>query len=220
MDITALRASVYEHLSQLFDGQLAPLPDAPPDMDGSSALSGALVLLRGAAAAAPVNALADHARLFVTAERGIAAPPYASWYLDGHLSGASTRWVERVYGEQGVVLADDAGEPADYLGTELEFMYFLCRHELAARQTANDAALQVVLDREAAFACEHLARWVPAFVDRVRTGSPGPLWHAAADLLSAIVDDDARRLAAYRSDAPVHSPHGDAVRAHHHLLAE
>ena len=58
--------------------------------------------------------------------------------------------------------APDAGEPSDYVGAELEFLFFLGRHELAARSTGDTAALEVVIDRERTFVLSHVVRWLPS----------------------------------------------------------
>jgi TorA maturation chaperone TorD len=195
MTAVLFRLWVYEYLAQLLDGTATDLP-APPDADGSSPqLASAVDALRAAVAGSSTeDLLVDHARLFVNARDGVAAPPYASWYLDRRLLGPSSQWVEETYARQGVEPAPDAGEPPDYVGTELEFLLFLARHELAARGTGDQDALCVVLDSEAQFVLNHVARWLPAFITQIRTAEPGPVFAAAADLLSVVMQDDVSRL--------------------------
>lgn len=195
------RLWIYECLAQLFDADLGHLPE-PADAAASSPLVSAAVALRTAVVRSSAeDILADHARLFVNARDGVAAPPYASWYLDGQLLGPSSRFVEQVYSEQGLEPAADAGEPADYVGVELEFLLFLTRHELAASSTGDDDALASVLDLERTFMLNHLARWVPAFVAQIRAAEPGPVFAAAGDLLGAVVQDEARHLSRAGSKA-------------------
>ncbi len=144
--------------------------------------------LRAAIAASDPEAVrAEHVRLFVTARGGVAAPPYESWYVDRELSGPSARQVEAAYAEQGLIRAEDAGEPADYLPAELEFLYFLARHEVAARAVEDESALAAVQDAAAAFIRAHLARWVRPFVARLRSAGPDQVHAAAAELLEAAV---------------------------------
>lgn len=195
MTAVLFRVWVYEHLAQLFDGAVRPLPELP-DADGTSPrLAGSANALRAAVAhSSTEDAVVDHARLFVNAPHGVVAPPYASCYLDSQLLGPSSQWVEHAYAEHGLERAPDAGEPPDYIGAELEFLFFLARHELAARGTSDNDALSVVLDAEAKFVRGHVARWVPAFIAQIRTADPGPVFAAAADLLAVVVDDDVRRL--------------------------
>jgi TorA maturation chaperone TorD len=205
MTAVLFRLWVYEYLAQLFDGTAKDLPE-PPDAGCSPRLVTAADAIRAAVAEATTeDLLADHARLFVNAREGVVAPPYSSWYLDGRLLGPSSLWVEQAYAAQGLETAPDAGEPPDYVGTELEFLLFLARHELAARSTGDEDALSVVVDSEAAFVLTHVARWVPAFVTQIRTAEPGAVFAAAADLLSAVVQDDVRRLSGDGSN-PIASP--------------
>lgn len=182
-------------LAQLFDGALDDLPARPDPGGASPDVSGkaraVCIALRESRAD---DVLADHTRLFVNGRGGVAAPPYASWYLDRQLLGPSSRWVEQAYARQGLERAPDAGEPADYLGAELEFLFFLARHELAARSTADHDALRAVLDSERQFVLGHMARWVPAFISRIRSAEPGPVFAAATDLLSAVVEQEVKRL--------------------------
>ncbi|MGE3276840.1 MAG: molecular chaperone [Vicinamibacterales bacterium] len=192
MDATPLRAWSYLTLAELFDGTVpGPAPDDPPE--------GPIPVARAAAALAAALAGSgppdpEFTRLFVNAPGGVPAPPYASWYLDGALLGASSAWVADAYRAQGLD-ATGAGEPPDYLSAELEFVYFLVRHELAARSTGDAEALADVLAVEREFIHDHMARWVPTFVTRLRRATPGPLYAAAADLLLALVADDDQRLA-------------------------
>jgi TorA specific chaperone len=195
MTAVLFRLWTYEYLGQLFDGTLVHLPE-PPDATASlPQVAAAAQAIRAAVAEASTDdVLADHARLFVNDRHGVAAPPYASWYLDGQLLGPSSRWVEQAYAQQGLERAPDAGEPSDYVGAELEFLFFLGRHELAARSTGDTRALEVVIDRERTFVLSHVVRWLPEFIAQVRAAEPGPVFGAAADLLCAVMQDDVSRL--------------------------
>ena len=195
MTTVLIRVWIYSYLAQLFDGSVANFPEPPDAAECSPRLATAINAMRTAVAQSSTDDMgADHARLFVNAQHGVAAPPYASWYLDRQLLGPSSQWVEQAYGEQGLERASDAGEPPDYIGAELEFLLFLARHELAARSTDDDDALRVVLDSEKKFVLSHVALWLPAFITHIRTAEPGPVFAAAGDLLWAVVQDDVSRL--------------------------
>lgn len=202
MNATLFRAWIYEYLSQLFDGDVEHLPEPPDGAVDPCSWSAAVGAIRQALAESSSETVsADYARLFVNAPGGVAAPPYASWYLDGRLRGPSCDFAEQAYAAQGLESTPDAGEPPDYVGAELEFMYFLARHEFAARTTGDDEALGSVLVGEAEFVLRHLARWLPAFVARIRAADSGPVFNTAADLLWAVVQDDVRRLSTWQSKA-------------------
>jgi len=209
MTTTSFRAWIYEYLAQLFDGTVDGLPE-PPDAAGTAPrIAAAADALRAAIAASPAeDAQTDHARLFVNTRQGVAAPPYASWYLDRQLVGPSARWVERAYADQGLERAPDAGEPPDYVGAELEFLHFLARHELAARSTGDEQSLRLVLDSEKTFVLDHVSQWLPAFTTHIRNAEPGPVFAAACTLLSAVVREDVIRLSTDRCKTTASLGHG------------
>lgn len=179
----------------MFDGDFegGSAPPVPAGLEQSPVLD-AIADLRSGLASAHAQAQSDHVRLFLNAPGGVAAPPYASWYLDGQLLGPATTWAARAYASQGLEAEPGAREPADYIGAELEFMYFLVRHEMAARRTGDGEALRAALGSQARFVREHLARWLPAFIERVRAHQPGAVFAAAVGLLDLVLQDDVHRL--------------------------
>lgn len=114
---------------------------------------------------------AEHVRLFVNAPGGVPAPPYASYYLDGALHGPSCHAAAVQYRRQG--LEPVAGQPADYVGMEFEFLYFLGRHQRAARATHDDEAGAAAACAEAAFFGTHVGVWVPRFAAAIGTATGG-----------------------------------------------
>lgn len=196
-DSSTLRCWIYETLAQVFDHAPRAVPEPPGGTtdDDHAARRTAMDALLDAIATTPLaDVEADYVRLFVNAPGGVAAPPYASWYLEGRLLGAAASWAAAAYARQGLEPAPDAGEPPDYLSTELEFMHFLCRHETAARTTADAQALALVLDAQAAFVHEHLARWMPLMLARTRSAKPGPVVAAATTLAELQIAIDVQRL--------------------------
>ncbi len=187
---------VLEYLPAILDGGCPWLPAVPRSGDPFGRTAAAIERLRGALQRADTSeAQADAVRLLVTNPAGVPAPPYASWYLDGCLLGPTTRWVEAEYASAGLDVAADAGEPADYLGAELEYLFFLSRHEHAARIVADLTALSSVRDRERRFHDQHFSRWVPAFISAVRGATPAPVLKFTADVLEAFVADQGEWLA-------------------------
>lgn len=183
---------VCRELAGLFDAvpeALAPLPEAagfPRTLDAIRALQAAF-------AARPREVhQAEHARLFVNAPEGVAAPPYASWYLDGRLLGPAADWVAGEYRRQALELAPDAGQPADFIGTELEYLYFLGRHQRAARWTRDVAGFEATGVAEARM-LDHLRRWTPLFLADVRRAAADGLYGRAADVLQTYLVEQSCR---------------------------
>lgn len=158
-----------ERLATIFDGDLGSVPD-------------------------PEAAAAEYVRLFVVARQNVTAPLYASWYLDGALLGPSKDWVEREYLAEGVALAEDAEQPADYLPCELEYLAFLARHERAAELTGDEPALLAARSAQRRFLEEHLLRWLPAFLRDAREAAPGVVFATALDDLERFVSEERARL--------------------------
>lgn len=185
------RARTYAWLARLFDGDVRDLLDTARR---AGTLGAPVERVRALLTSLPIDdVLADHTRLFVNAPGGVAAPPYASWYLDRCLHGPTTERVRAKYAAQGLEIDGDAGEPPDYISTELEFMLFLTRHELAARETGDGLALRAVLDAESDF-IRHLSHWIPSFVACIRSSRPGDLFGAAADALESALNTEIERL--------------------------
>lgn len=158
----------YERLAAVFDGEL---PDQQDDVTR-----------------------AEYVRLFVLSGEGRPAPLYASWYLDGELLGPARDWVEREYLAQGITLADDAEQPADYLPCELEYLFFLGRHEHAAEATGDDSARASTRDAQRRFLDEHLLKWLPRFLAQARAARPGTFYGQALDALERFVSEERARL--------------------------
>ncbi|HEX9638118.1 MAG TPA: molecular chaperone TorD family protein [Acidobacteriota bacterium] len=199
-----LRCWAYRTIAQLLDEipeRLPPLGAATGqgmiDPEAGQRYSGTRTaaenLQRAFAAQTREGIQADQTRLLINAPGGVLAPPYASWYLDGALQGPSCDWVAQEYGSQALEPDAEGGEPADFLATELEYMYFLCRHERAARLTADAAALAAVEQAQARF-LNHLSRWLPRFLSRLRAGRPRGVYRALADLLEVFLNEELERV--------------------------
>jgi len=210
-DVCARRAAVYQalvlgfgepselYLAALVGGELVEgLREAVawlgPDAVSYEPALTALGHAGGQAAklgAAALRALAvEHARLF-TGPGHPAVMCYASQYLDGdgrvtgRLNGAAAAYAAAAYQAQGVTTVPQPRELPDYVATELEFLFHLCRREEDAWvHDDGDAALGLrrALDR---FLGEHASRWLPEFAAAVSAATAVELYRALADLLVA-----------------------------------
>jgi TorA maturation chaperone TorD len=105
--------------------------------------------------------------LFVARMGGVPAPLYGSVYLDsGLLMGPSTAKVAEFYREQGLVF-EDATEPADYLSTELEFLYFLVGKEENGFKVRDLTVARAATKSQLEFLETMLLPWLEQFSDRL-----------------------------------------------------
>lgn len=115
----------------------------------------------------------------------IAAPPYASLYLDPErkLMGTVSMDVGQTYAEAGLGPAESGPREApDHIALELEFLYYLA-YQAA---TEDDTAW---LERYRKFADQHLERWAPQLAEAIREADKHPFYNALADLLAPTDDE-------------------------------
>lgn len=107
-------------------------------------------------------------RLFV-GPQGLAAPPYASVYLDSEptLMGQSTLQIRQVYHLLGLTSPEEGAVPDDHISLELD-AYWQLRIALSR---VDSAELSVVRHH---LCMGRLQRWVPPFCRRVRDAEAVP----------------------------------------------
>jgi DMSO reductase family type II enzyme chaperone len=101
-------------------------------------------------------------------------PPYESVYrVDvpaqerGLVMGRATVDVVQRYQQAGLNIASSHKDLPDHVGTELEFMYYLCQKEAEAWEKGNAGQAQEWLEMQQGFLKEHLGKWIPAFCEAV-----------------------------------------------------
>ncbi|AMV71217.1 molecular chaperone TorD family protein [Desulfuromonas carbonis] len=122
--------------------------------------------------------------LFINRRGGVPAPPYGSVYLDAgeQLHGPSTGEVAQAYQAAGLVFEQSSTEPADFLATELEFLYFLVGKEEQGFERRDLQAAQSAVIRQARFFQRLFAPWIPEFCGRIAaepSAHPVYAWAAA-----------------------------------------
>jgi len=124
--------------------------------------------------------------LFDAGLGGAVAPPYGSVYLDqpGLLMGPSTRQVAACYNDAGLSL-DGTVEPADFLPTELEYLYYLVDREERAINNKDLGGAREMTGRQRRFLEQWLLSWLPEFVARLAARPQLVLYPAAGQLLLA-----------------------------------
>jgi TorA maturation chaperone TorD len=122
--------------------------------------------------------------LFINRLGGAPVPPYGSVYLEAEaqLMGASSLRVAESYRHEGLNM-EASDEPADFLATELEFLYFLVNEQETAEQAGDAAAVCNWQQKQTNFCRELLHPWLPVFCQRLKeSADEHPLysWSAAA----------------------------------------
>jgi TorA maturation chaperone TorD len=98
------------------------------------------------------------------------------------------------YGRVGVRIPEDAEEPPDHLGFELDFMRFLCGEEAAAwREGDLEKALNLV-GMQNAFLKQHMKSWIPGFCDLMFEEAKLDLYRGLAKLTKGFLSQDERLL--------------------------
>ncbi|MBM3270506.1 MAG: molecular chaperone TorD family protein [Candidatus Sericytochromatia bacterium] len=134
--------------------------------------------------------IADYTRLF---DRMIECSPYESDNVGGMRAFTKARDladVQGFYRAFGLELGEDAAEMNDHIGIELEFASVLALKEAYFQDEGNNEGLEITLDARRAFLRDHVARWVPAFCERLAASAGHPFYRALAGVTRAVVAAD------------------------------
>jgi len=192
------RQRIYAFFAQLFS-----YPDAELLAELQGKTPAELGTLLGAAPPATagltlVELQEVYTGLFISRHGGVPAPPYGSVYLDdGRLMGASTLVVAECYRAAGLVI-DGSTEPADFLATELEYLFFLVGREEAGLRGRDLPAARLATTRQHDFLTNSLLPWLEPFTGRLVAGAAPPLYCWAAERLLAFCRDEQSWLARLR----------------------
>jgi TorA maturation chaperone TorD len=163
-----------------------------PILEGAQALDD---FIREKTAKGPDKASAslrvEYHRLFVGPYK-LAAPPYASLYLEGEpaVMGRSTLEVLKMYEQAGFLLSPSFKDLPDHVAAELEFMALLCEGQGAAWQRSDFFQAGKQLEWQENFLREHLVRWIPKFSSKILSSTESPYYRALASLLRNYVSLD------------------------------
>jgi TorA maturation chaperone TorD len=120
---------------------------------------------------------------------------------NGLLWGESTAEVKRFIESTGLSYDPEYKGLPDHISVELEFMQQLTlREEQAWRDEDEDGALDC-LRTEKKFIEEHLARWVPAFCDKVIKEAELPFYREMAALTKNFIEFDREEVEGYVDDS-------------------
>ncbi|MDO8673544.1 MAG: molecular chaperone TorD family protein [Dehalococcoidia bacterium] len=187
---TSARGHVYELLSLLYGvpgqaligkGFLAPLRTdlglCRPGLDRE--LRELESYLGGLHDVAPLET--EYVRLFRGPGRS-AVYPYESMHVDGEIMGPSTLSVLGAYRDGGLSPSADFKDLPDHVCAELEFMYYLCVMEQQCEQQRDSLGRASYRQLQDSFLAEHLALWIPGFVERILVNTSSPFYRGLAAL--------------------------------------
>ncbi len=200
-DIYALLARAFQAPSDTFlsdcaAGGIGSRLSAARAVLGQRGLAGAFDEFAAAAAAAGPGLPADHVRVFGYVN-SLVCPPYETEYTAEHIFMKTSQMadVAGFYQAFGLQMGEALGERPDHVVAELEFMQVLALKEALALERGETEHALIARRAQRLFLRDHLARWAPAFAERVVSqAGDGTFYAVLAGLLRAFVSRDASRL--------------------------
>ncbi|MGB9698004.1 MAG: TorD/DmsD family molecular chaperone [Thermodesulfobacteriota bacterium] len=179
--------------------------EALREIDFFPALSGyhpildkGLDLLRQTIFAAPPTHLAsslipEYTRLFIGPQP---IPLYESVYRSssGLLNQEETLAVRKFYKEAGLLVHPACSIPEDHIGTELEFVFFLCQRAAQAQEKKEQEFWAEIQYR---FFRDHLRQWINLFCDRLFQETTAPYYQAVSLMTKGFVDWDYQEIVSH-----------------------
>ena len=114
------------------------------------------------------NIRPEYAKLFL-GPRKVPAPPYESVYSSGNkqIFGESCIEVRKSYEDVGVQINTIGKIPDDFIGYELEFMYYLTFLTNEAINTKDKEKVSILLEHKYLFLENHLTKWIDKFTEAI-----------------------------------------------------
>lgn len=137
----------------------------------------------------------EHTRIFSLCVSG-GLPPYETEYgiKDIFLKTQIMADIGGFYRAFGMEIAESGEQRVDYIGTELEFMFFLGLKEHFANEEGEKDKAQIVVDATKKFLRDHLSRWVPFLGKELERISTVPFYQNLGRSLSQFVESECKRL--------------------------
>jgi putative dimethyl sulfoxide reductase chaperone len=132
----------------------------------------------------------EHTFLFA---RQTPCPIYESAYYAGGME-QNMADIAAFYRAFGLQIAPEAYERCDHISSQLEFMAVLCAKEAHALRNNLAEPAEICRDARRTFLEFHLGRWTPAFAARLQTKARLPLYPALAEVLLALLSDEAKEV--------------------------
>ncbi len=123
-------------------------------------------------------------------------PPYELEYGRGEIiqQASFLADVGGFYNAFGMEVDPAVSERGDHISVEAEFMSALCAKEAHAIAQGDADHCEIAVKAQRDFLLDHLARWIPAFADRVRKADPRSFYGVLAEFSAAFIETECRRL--------------------------
>jgi TorA maturation chaperone TorD len=177
------------------EGLLKTLRGYHPDLDEGVELLSAV--LSSPTVNPPVSDLVlEFTRLFIGPSP---IPLYESVYRSesGLIMQEETLAVRKKYMEAGLVVNPKESLPDDHIGTELEFIFYLCQK---ATQAEDGEAREALLRMQQNFFREHLMLWVSPLCDRLFQEAQSPYFKGVARMTKGFVNWDYQEIVSHFFD--------------------
>ena len=138
----------------------------------------------------------EYARLFL-GPKHIVASPYESVYTSCTRSifGESCIQVRELYKNAGLEIESNSSNiPEDFIGYELEFMYYLSYKALKALEENDLELVDKILKYQHYFFKEHLGKWIEPFTDNVSKNTNMEFFKILAEFTKEFITSDEKLI--------------------------
>ncbi|OHB89376.1 MAG: hypothetical protein A3E19_00385 [Planctomycetes bacterium RIFCSPHIGHO2_12_FULL_52_36] len=127
---------------------------------------------------------------------GLLCPHHETFYTSAHvfMKSQDLADIQGFYNAFGFNLAEEQKELADFIGTELEFMYVLCFKEYHALKKGEKDKADLCREAQAKFVEGHIGVWAGAFALTLSVSSHMDYFTTLGRLLEKFVDFDCQYL--------------------------
>lgn len=135
-------------------------------------------------------------RLFIGPFRPKAVPYESAYFLNGGLLNEITDDVCRFYNDEGLQVSanKDGKMPDDYIGFEIQFLYFLSTNAINCWQEGDAGSALQILKKKQEFLINHPIKWFNEFAQAVKEKSEVEPWPIFDDFLNSYLENETKRL--------------------------
>lgn len=133
----------------------------------------------------------EYARLFLGPKQ-LVAPPYESVYrsCNRQMYGDETEHVRMFYENAGMMMQKKAKLPEDFIGIELEFMYWMSHRMYQALEQGQEEQAVKMAIYQYEFLIQHMIEWIPDFSKDIIEGTSMEYFKVSAAYLNEFIQED------------------------------